>query len=97
MMCHALFVLTVLRRFHTFFTQIDNYREPTFLFISSRGLAASNIERPQRAKDSALQTKTHNSRRKDGRSRSPSWKRSQSPSPSSKPPVEEAAVAGASA
>jgi hypothetical protein len=28
-------------RFHTFFNQVDNFRNPTFLYFSSRGRAAS--------------------------------------------------------
>jgi hypothetical protein len=32
-------------RFHTFFAQIENYREPHFLFLSTRGIEASKGRR----------------------------------------------------
>jgi hypothetical protein len=35
----------LMTRFHTFFAQIENFREPHFLFLSTRGIEASKGRR----------------------------------------------------
>ena len=32
-------------RFHQFFNHIDNYKQPHFLYLTSKGIAAAKVER----------------------------------------------------